>query len=906
MKCINFKYDINNKAYMIVKNEIVIEVSQAIADMTEYDVSELLYRNIVDVFKILRIGPDLDYNSISETNDCFMFTKKFDVRFVNIKVLKDIEKCIYSFDEKIHSRIEEKFSYIEQLMTEDSQGIAVYSAPDMTLLKASKTYLDFFDAPNNIMQNTYGRTLRDFTINDKYVEIDEIIRNTISSQKSQCLKEIKFNRRLMEEKYYNKIITPLKENGVVKYIIISVQEVTERVLYSEKNYSPIEAGQFISILESIDDAIFVCDSNKNFIYLNKAAKGYFPGNELIQYSDSYNNYEYYDLCGNKILFENMPLFRLLKGEIVLNQKMTFINGKKTMHICVSGNTIYDTNGSIRFAVICIRDITRDFEIQKEMNKQNELIKAIINNISDNIMVFDKEGSYIIKNRASKCNTSTTEYYKVGDSYTRVKYFDLNGDELPFNDIPAVRILNGEKLKEQIFLVKYKDEEIYIDVSGTPTYDENGEFIMGVICTRNITELMVKNQIIREQKEELETIIDNMYDSVVVVDKDGKIVRINTEGQRLFQTVDTATSFDNTMKITTYFDSNKSSLSYEFMPSSRAARGEKVRNERVIIKRPEKEIVMDVNAAPVYDKNGNIIMIVSSGRDMTEHVRKENELKENQLKLLQAEKEKNEALSRAIEIKDEFLSMISHDLRTPLNVISTAMQAINYFCNNEMSDKAKKYMNMIKQNVNRQLRLVNNLLDITRANAGRISVNKKNIDIVFITKAITESCYEYASQKGINMTFEASFDEKIIALDDDKYERVLLNLLSNAIKFTPSGKCIKVKLYSYKKNICIKVIDSGIGIPKEYIDKIFERFGQVSSSLSKQAEGSGIGLSLVKKFVEVLGGSVSVKSTVGKGSTFTVLLPNDKIPNDQSESKVPNLIGNRLIEVTNVEFSEIYF
>lgn len=269
------------------------------------------------------------------------------------------------------------------------------------------------------------------------------------------------------------------------------------------------------------------------------------------------------------------------------------------------------------------------------------------------------------------------------------------------------------------------------------------------------------------------------------------------------------------------------------------------------------------------------------------------------------KVKNMELEKALEMKDEFLSLISHEFRTPLNVISTAIQAMSHICGNELSEKAKKYLGMIRQNTYRQLRLVNNLLDITRANAGRIKLDKKNTDIVFLTKAITESVSTYASQKKVSVTFTSLLEEKIIGIDDEKYERILLNLLSNAIKFTPEGEAIIVTLYSVEDKICVVVEDNGIGIPSDKIDIIFERFGQVDSSLSRQAEGSGIGLSLVKKFVESLGGSISVKSEMGKGSTFTLLLPDETIVEELSEKQVTDLLDNRLVQTTKVEFSDIY-
>jgi signal transduction histidine kinase len=291
------------------------------------------------------------------------------------------------------------------------------------------------------------------------------------------------------------------------------------------------------------------------------------------------------------------------------------------------------------------------------------------------------------------------------------------------------------------------------------------------------------------------------------------------------------------------------------------------------------------------------------------LQRENELLKETKKLdesiIKAKKDEIKTLEKVIEMKDDFLSVISHEFRTPLNVITAAIQAMNLICKDEMSDRAKRYIKMIKQNALRQLRLVNNILDITRANAGRINVNKRNVDIVFLTKAITESVNAYASKKGVQVLFTSTISRKIIGVDDEKYERILLNLISNAIKFSPEGKAVIVKLRTTKTNVYIQVSDKGIGIPKDKMDMIFQRFGQVDSSLSRNAEGAGIGLSLVKKFVEALGGSVAVESKLGNGSTFTVVLPNQRTAEDGIDKPMVELLDNRLVEITNVEFSDIY-
>ena len=261
------------------------------------------------------------------------------------------------------------------------------------------------------------------------------------------------------------------------------------------------------------------------------------------------------------------------------------------------------------------------------------------------------------------------------------------------------------------------------------------------------------------------------------------------------------------------------------------------------------------------------------------------------------------------MKDEFLSLISHEFKTPLTVINSAIQAMELICKNELSDKAKGFLNKIRQNSNRQLKLVNNLLDITRINAGHLKINKKDMDIVLLTKSITESITIFAEQKSIKLSFSSTLRKKVIGIDEEKYERILLNLLSNAIKFTPKGKSITVKvsqkIVKGKCKVCIQVKDKGVGIPNDKKELIFERFGQVDSSLTRQAEGTGIGLSLVKMLVELLGGEITLESKEGIGSTFTILLPIEKVKETPIEQMIEEITDNRLIQATAIEFSDIY-
>ncbi len=290
------------------------------------------------------------------------------------------------------------------------------------------------------------------------------------------------------------------------------------------------------------------------------------------------------------------------------------------------------------------------------------------------------------------------------------------------------------------------------------------------------------------------------------------------------------------------------------------------------------------------------------------LRKQNRKISKQQELLyQSEKRQRELLEKDLIMKDEFITLITHEFKTPINVIYSAIQLIEHVYVNDISQPVVKLLGSIKRNSFRQLRLVNNLLDITRLHSQQFKLNLKKLDIVFITKLITESIKIYADQKKIKLQFKSNISSREIALDEEKYERIILNLLSNAIKFTPEGGTINVEVKENKRKriVSISVRDNGIGIPKEKHDMIFQRFGQVENNLSRQAEGSGIGLALVKMLVTILNGSINLDSELGIGSTFTIMLPiKENVAYD--ENKVFIASDNSLVDAINVEFSDIYF
>jgi len=222
---------------------------------------------------------------------------------------------------------------------------------------------------------------------------------------------------------------------------------------------------------------------------------------------------------------------------------------------------------------------------------------------------------------------------------------------------------------------------------------------------------------------------------------------------------------------------------------------------------------------------------------------------------------------------------------------------------EFQVKTTKYLAIMKQNCHRLVKLINNLLDVTRINSDYLLLCLQNIDIVALVKEITMSVSDYVSQKKLSLQFSSNVKEKIISVDIDKIERILLNLLSNAVKFTLEGNKIFVSLKDKGSYVEIRVKDTGIGIPQEKLDIIFERFRQVDNVLTRKNEGSGLGLSLVKSLVEMHNGKISVKSRVGKGTEFIIIFPVSPSSDfSQTPSTLPH--DRDINEVINIEFSDL--
>ena len=594
--------------------------------------------------------------------------------------------------------------------------------------------------------------------------------------------------------------------------------------------------------------------------------------------------------------------------------------------------IYDENNNLKYIIGTCKDTSLQNIARNEIfQNYNKAISAntdksqdgtynLLNNISNSIIehsnakgltiyIYDKEALELIpyiklKNaakvlsRVDKIRISKNEEKAIldGKSYrgfknickmvtkTDIEEIDLKIEEDNIEYLCTYpMIVNNELIG--ILSMTYSKEK-------APKYNQDSLFeeiadklAMLVKNYRLSQELKLENQKRKEYEKELRNYLDVSVDLKSITNIDGYIIKANSSWENILGWN------EEELKAMHYSD---------FIHPDDISILEKLYNSNYITEEINHIIIrclckdnnykwIELSIKYIKEKNA----FISTGIDITK--RKE----------IEEEKQKLEEAIQLESIRNEFFGNISHEFKTPLNIILGIVQLIdkNIDSDNITKENLLRHVNIMRQNSYRLLRLVNNLIDISRIDIGYYNLQSSNYNIVKVIEDITLSIAEYIKHKKINLLFNTDFKEIMLACDVDKIERVMLNLLSNAIKYTDDGGSIQVSLNKVNNDVIISVKDSGVGIPKDKLELIFDRFGQVNSILSRRCEGSGIGLSIVKSIVQMHGGKIEVFSEVGKGTEFVFNIPIKIL----EEENVILTCDNKdyHIEKCNIEFSDIY-
>jgi signal transduction histidine kinase len=261
--------------------------------------------------------------------------------------------------------------------------------------------------------------------------------------------------------------------------------------------------------------------------------------------------------------------------------------------------------------------------------------------------------------------------------------------------------------------------------------------------------------------------------------------------------------------------------------------------------------LSVSAEPVNIDGAKHVVVALN--DVTDRKRAEEELKET------------------MEMKSQFISTVSHELRTPLTAIREAVIVVQDEIAGKLSKDQKHFLDIAKRNIDRLARLIDDVLDFQKLSAGKMKFNLQENNMAAVAEEAYATMQPHAAKNKVDLALELEPQLPAVVCDSDRIMQVLTNLISNAIKFTPEGGRVLLSAQRREEMLAIKVSDTGYGIPKEDLPKLFNRFFRVHRP-GKEIKGTGLGLAIVSKIVTGHGGRIEVESELDKGTTFTVLLP----------------------------------
>ncbi len=384
------------------------------------------------------------------------------------------------------------------------------------------------------------------------------------------------------------------------------------------------------------------------------------------------------------------------------------------------------------------------------------------------------------------------------------------------------------------------------------------------------------RMLADERRQLDAIARTMHEGMVVFHPDGTIATINAAGLRLggLQNARPPVPHGTPSRPMHLmpFDTQGHALPPDAWPANRVLRGEQFAGLELRV-RPdgmETDRWLVFSGTPVYDDDGKLIMGVVIAQDITQRKQDEAALRA----YVEALSRTNAELTRALRLKSEFLAMMSHELRTPLSVILGGSEILESEVHGPINVHQHRILDSITQSGHHLLTILTDILDLAYIESGHATLDCHPIDVDDLCHTAIQFVCAVAQQKGIRVQRSIDLGVKGLRADERRLTQILVNLLDNAVKFTPIGGVIGLEIHTDAEQECIKFVvwDTGIGIAEVDYAQIFQLFTQVDGLMSRRYGGVGLGLTLVRQLVELHGGSISLESTPGQGSRFTVSLP----------------------------------
>jgi len=545
----------------------------------------------------------------------------------------------------------------------------------------------------------------------------------------------------------------------------------------------------------------------------------------------------------------------------------------------------------------LRAAQRRQEGERRSLRERTLLYNIINAVSDPVLLTDTEGRIIVANARAEVLLSSGE----DDSEGRRRAVALNN--MLFSSALTRRAIEGaEPWRHELLLVDPVDgSDLLFELLSTVTVDpREGTGIVSIL--RNVTDLRRATQEIEEnygklrlaeadaraERDRLDLIIDSVADPILVTDPNANIVMLNAPAERLF-TVDPAAGAEARRTVQAndaHFSGFVSNLFFE--PGALRRSG----SIGLVDPRTGAALPVEAISGKIVSEHGEVTAIVTILHDRTEELERARlyeQLKRASSELEQKVREATAELTRQNELlrrshfeierastaKSQFLANMSHEFRTPLNAILGYTSMLLKGVTGELTAHQRRNLERVDSNAHHLLAIINDILDISRIEAGKMPLTLTTFDLKDLVAEVLAEVEPIIARSQLAVTSQLAADVPQLKTDRQKVKQIVINFLTNAIKFTPRGS-VEVRAGSMPDGdqIAIAVADTGIGISAEDRERIFEDFRQADNSPTREYMGAGLGLAICRRLAGMLDGAITLESEIGRGSTFTLVVPRE--------------------------------
>ena len=550
-------------------------------------------------------------------------------------------------------------------------------------------------------------------------------------------------------------------------------------------------------------------------------------------------------------------------------------------------------GPVLFRVAAHLEAERGFD---SVSQERSRFRQMVDSLPDPVVITDASNDIVLQNKRAEHLLFVTDE----DSPGRRRAVELNN--LLFSSFLSRATIAGTPTggpRELNLVDPDEGHDLLFEVLTHPLGERVGPEDAVLSVLRDVTDLRrasreLERQVQRvrqaeigatDERDRLNLILENVADPILVTDSSANIILMNDQAEKLFHGPSEATQRGRKSQAIRKNDTKFTSFISDFALTS-----ERARRERMALVHPATgvELPVEVVSGKIPNERGEAIAIVSVLHDLTQQA--ENERLYEALKTLNSELEErilaattdlaeqneqllwqSEELAKANKLKSDFLASMSHELRTPLNAVIGYSALLLDSIAGELSEGQRDYVSRSRTAAQHLLSLINDILDLSRIEAGKMPVNLESVSLPELVDEVAQQIEPMIASKSLTFTRSVDLDQPHAETDKTKVKQILLNLLSNAVKFTNRG-LVHLAASRDGDAMVLRVSDTGVGIRADEIDAIWEDFRQLDQSRTRSYGGTGLGLSITRRLTQQLGGTIAVESRFGEGTTFTVKLP----------------------------------